>query len=458
MLRKTFAGIMILITGSSLAGMKDDLNKFFVAQGYAANASSGSAFRDQSGGYYTGGSLIARHQVENYNLLSLQTPSMKLGCGSIDLHTGGFSFIDAEAFGRLINNIGSMAMGMGISIALQTVSPQIKSVIDQLMSLMQEANNMNINSCNAAASLVGSIWPRTEASNRALCQSSGLANNTFSDYAAARQGCGADGRHSEINQQKNTTPGFADQLGAEYNLTWKAIKKNDFFANNNLAELFMSLSGTIVRKMEGRGNAAMPKPKYLEALITKQDTLKAIVEGGKLTIYRCDNHDIDQCLNPTVKEIEIQPGNSLLYKVDDLIRSMVTKLSNDTNTESAEEASLVNSTKIPILKIIAIQSAFTENNAPIVATELSEIIAYDLLFNYLEKIIDVITDSLQNLRNAQMNDQDLKVFINGLRQSKQLIYQKRYGLYQYLNSVLAVVERSQLIEKQLNGVFTSSVE
>ena len=29
MLRKTFAGIMILITGSSLAGMKDDLNKFF---------------------------------------------------------------------------------------------------------------------------------------------------------------------------------------------------------------------------------------------------------------------------------------------------------------------------------------------------------------------------------------------------------------------------------------------
>ncbi len=449
----------LLITNASFAGMKDDLNKFFSAQGYDANVSSGTAFRDQSGGYYTGGSLIARHPVENYNMLSLQNPSMKLGCGSIDLHSGGFSFIDAEAFLKLVNDIGSKAMGMGISIALQTVSPQIKSAIDQLMSMAQEVNNMNINSCNAAASLVGSVWPRTEASNRALCQDIGLANGKFSDFAAARQGCGVEGKHTEVNGQKNSTPGFKDQLGTQYNLTWQALKKNNFFANdNNLAELFMSLSGTIIRKMEGSGINATPKPRYLEALITKQETLKAIVEGGKLTIYRCDLYEADQCLNPTTKEIEIKLGNSLLYRVDELVRSIATKLTDESKEVTSQEIGLVNSTKIPILKIIAIQSAFTQDNAPIVATELSEIIAYDLLFSYLERIIDVVTDSLQNLRSVQMNEQDLKTFINGLRQSKQLIYQKRQGLYQYLNTTLAVIERSGLIEKQLNGVFFSTVE
>lgn len=445
----------LLITQTSFAGMKEDLNKFFNANGNAANVSEGGAFKDQSGGYYTGGSLIARTPVENYNMFSLQTPSLKSGCGSIDLHNGGFSFIDADAFLRLINNIGSNAKGMGISIALQTVSPQIKSVIDQLMSLAQEVNNMNINSCNAAASLVGSVWPRTEASNRALCQSIGLSNNTFSDYAAARQGCGAEGRHREMNQRKDGTE-FQDQLGEEYNLTWKALKKNDFLTNDNkLAELFMSLSGTIVRKMDGTGNAARPKPLYLEGLVTKQDTLKAIVEGGSLKVYRCDSHQEGGCLNPTIAAITIQPGNSLLYRVDDLVGSITKKLADPDKEVSAEEIGLVNSTKIPILKIVAIQSAFTEKNTPIVASELSEIIAYDLLFNYLEKIIDLVTDSLQTLRGAQMNDQDLKIFIQGLRQAKQLIYQKRHGLYQYLNTTLAVIERSQLIEKQLNGVAVS---
>ena len=40
----------------------------------------------------------------------------------------------------------------------------------------------------------------------------------------------------------------------------------------------------------------------------------------------------------------------------------------------------------------------------------------------------------------------------------ELIYQKRQGLYQYLNTTLAIIERSGLIEKQLNGVFFSTVE
>ena len=151
-------------------------------------------------------------------------------------------------------------------------------------------------------------------------------------------------------------------------------------------------------------------------------------------------------------------GNSLLYRVDELVRSIANKLTDESKEVTPQEIGLVNSTKIPILKIIAIQSAFTQDNAPIVATELSEIIAYDLLFNYLERIIDVVTDSLHNLRSVQMNEQDLKTFINGLRQAKQLIYQKRQGLYQYLNTTLAVIERSGLVEKQLNGMFFSTVE
>jgi hypothetical protein len=46
-----------------------------------------------------------------------------------------------------------------------------------------------------------------------------------------------------------------------------------------------------------------------------------------------------------------------------------------------------------------------------------------------------------------------KVFLTELRTSKTLIYQRRQGLFHQMNTTLAVMERTQQIERQLHQLF-----
>jgi conjugative transfer pilus assembly protein TraH len=99
-----------------------------MSRGQSVNVTEGGAYRDQMGSYFTGGSLMTRAKAANTNLMSVQMPSFNSGCGGIDLFMGGFSFINAEAFMQMARNIGSNALSYGFSLALQTVTPQIKSI------------------------------------------------------------------------------------------------------------------------------------------------------------------------------------------------------------------------------------------------------------------------------------------------------------------------------------------
>jgi len=71
-------------------------------------------------------------------------PHYRSGCGGIDLFLGGFSYINAQAFTQLLRNIGSNAGGYAFNLALATVTPQIKSVLDELSAKVQQMTNQSI--------------------------------------------------------------------------------------------------------------------------------------------------------------------------------------------------------------------------------------------------------------------------------------------------------------------------
>jgi conjugative transfer pilus assembly protein TraH len=308
---------------------------------------------------------------------------------------------------------------------------------------------MNINSCQMGASLVGGLWPKSDASSQLLCNAMGTRKNIFTDYAAARQGCGAGGQREAVNSQKS--PEFKDVLGDEFNLAWKALKKHALFAQDNeLAELFMSLSGTLVAKKNTQTKSIQPL--YLPPLIDNDALLSALVNGGQVYIYRCDNYAEDACLNPVKTGVTIAPQHAFLAKVDHLIQSLSTKLKTDEPSTAAEK-DFVNSTHLPIFKILTIQTAFKPDNSPLQLSELSEVIAYDILLKYCHRVIDLVSESVKHLQSVQINDSDIQTFLSELRLSKNLIYQRRQGLFHQMNTTLAVMERTQQIERQLHQLF-----
>jgi len=446
--------ICLLVLSTSLsAGMQDNLEKAFQALGMAHNVTTGGGYEDQTGGFYTGGSVFARSKANNVDLFSVQMPHYRAGCGGIDLFLGGFSFINTAAFTQLLRNIGSNASGYAFNLALATVTPQIKSVLDDLSAAVRQMTNQSINSCEAAATLVGGAWPQSDASSQLLCNAMGKELGLASDWAQSRQKCGAEEKRNEMNNRKNEKEEFKDILGDEFNIAWKALQKNGFLSKDpQLAEFFMTISGTIVsrRKKDRIEVVVLPSKSGDPDLIT--GLIKGLIP---VEIYKCDNQSEDKCLIPGFQKITLSEKNALYGKVHRLLLSISQKVRED-KALIEEEKSFVNSTMIPVLKIMAVEAAFKEGGSPMSAADFSEAIAHDILLHYLEEVMTLVWDSVTQLKKNQIKEDMIEELRAGIASSRKLLFAKRTSLFEQMSITLDLVERTQQIEAKLQNMFISS--
>ncbi len=452
---KTFLSLILyfsLMNRSLQAGMEANLEKAFQSLGMANNVTSSGGYQDQTGGYYTGGNVFARSKVNNPDLFTLQLPHYRAGCGGIDLFLGGFSYINAREFTQLLRNIGSNAAGYAFNLALATVTPQIKSVLDELSAKVQEMTNQNINSCEAAATLVGGVWPQTDASSQLLCNAMGKELGLVSDWAQSRQKCGSEQQRETTNSKKNQKPEFRDVLGDEFNIAWKALQKNSFLAHDpQLAEFFMTISGTILSRRQGQ----TMEVKVLPSKSGDANLITALVQGNvPAEIYKCDNYGEAQCLNPTTQKVTLPEAKALHGRVQKLLYSISDNVRED-KALSVEQKAFVNSTMIPVLKIIAVESAFKGGGAPLNIANFSEAIAHDILLQYLDEVLAVVWESVTQLKNSQINDHQVEAFRSGIAQSRKVLFTKRTALFEQMAITLELIERTQQIESKLQNMFIS---
>lgn len=452
MKRLIFYSLIFYSLSSNAAGMSGRLQGLFNKMGFISHATKGGAYRDQTGGYITGGSLFARAPVEDHSVLNFQPPSFDSGCGGIDLFAGGMSFISKEDLIKTLRAIGSNAASYAYGLALQQVTPQIKAVIDNLQATMQEINNANINSCRMAAQLVGGLAPQTQASTELYCSSKGMKMGAFTDYADAKHQCQTKEKRGHV--RGGDDPEFKDVLGDEFNLVWKAIQENAFLAGDKeVAELVMSLSGSIVSKMEGE----TPRTKHLPSLAVNPQFIKGLIgvtkESSFVKIYQCDEKT--KCLNPfTKKSVFITREKTLIYKVNDLVLSLYEKIKSDTEP-TAEEKGFINATSLPILRILAINAAYKNDANPIAIPELVEILAYDILLRHIENVLDLVLDNVNQLRAVQISDTVIKEFRRNIMKTHGMIIEERRSLLHHFQSTLALINRTQKLEEYAYNKFLS---
>lgn len=469
MLGKRFQGSRGIYTGILLslqvlnmpsiqADVNTDLNNFFQQYGGAVNVNSGGAYRDQAAGYYTGGSLYARNTVHNSQLASITLPGYRAGCGGIDMHMGAMSFISGDKLVQALRNVGSNMASYAFQLALETMSPQVKNIMAELNDLAQKINMSNINSCEIAATTLGSILPQSEIANKHLCTMIGTDKKYggISDYAAARQQCGAEGKRGDILNQGKNDPRFAKMLGTEFNLAWNAILENAFLNNDkSLAEFFMSLSGTIVSINNGDNYEVRSKP----SLADKTSLLNALINGGDATIYSCDGNGDNKCLKVVEKKITISPDKALKNKVSTILQSMKNKILADEPLTQAEQGFL-NSTRLPFYKILNIATiqkrgengeggAAAGGGSVIDIMDYSELAAVDVLFQYISEILDVVNESASHIKSAQIDDSQIREFQKALNEARQRVVARRMGTFKQVEQVLNMVRKTELLEKTI---------
>ncbi|WP_394252855.1 conjugal transfer protein TraH [Vibrio profundi] len=390
------------------AGVSGSLDSFFNDLGYHTNVSNPNAYKGQAANYYNGGSLYVRSPMKNAQLVSATVPSVSMGCGGIDAFMGGFSHINSDQLVQFGQAVVSNAVPFAVDLALQTWAPQIKQIRDNLQNIADKWLNQSINSCETAQAAVSGLAgafdnPQTK---KHICATMGTHNNAFSDWVAAQQECGVGGQANAQLANARNNAALEDLTQINHNIVWSATLKNRFLSSDTaLAEFLMSLSGTYIYDANG-------KPRYYASLLTDNNNLvQALLEGGEVSYYRCDNTDRKQCLNPRQATLTLASSKGLQERLRTLLEQLYTAIANDSALTSTQQ-SFLEYTETPIQAIFI--SATRANRYPNFAA-YSRLISIELLNRYLANMLNVVQSSLAN---TQVSHKDIALITRDIDRAK----------------------------------------
>ncbi|WP_048901389.1 conjugal transfer pilus assembly protein TraH [Escherichia coli] len=400
---------LLTFTPAASADVNSDMNQFFNKLGFASNTTQPGVWQGQAAGYAYGGSLYARTQVKNIQLISMTLPDINAGCGGIDAYLGSFSFINGDQLQRFVKQIMSNAAGYFFDLALQATVPEIKTAKDFLQKMASDINSMNLSSCQVAQGLVGGLFPQTQESQQKVCQDIGSESNIFADWAASRQGCTVGGQSSSVRDKASDKD--KERVLKNQNIIWEALKKNRMFdGNKELKEFIMTLTGTLIF---GEDSEITPLP----ARTTDRDILRAIMEGGTAKVYHCN--DSDKCLKVVADaNVTIARDKALKSQITKLLTSIQNKAVSDTPLDAREQG-FISSTTIPVFKYLIDPQMLGVSNS--VVYQLTDYIGYDIMLQYIQELLQqaramiatgnypqtVLDSVLENLNQAQ---QQIAVF------------------------------------------------
>lgn len=463
-----FISLFILCyTTAPSAGVFKNMQSFYSKFGAVSNASNGSAYHDQSGGYLTGGSLFVRNPSRTQGAMNFTPPGFRIGCGGIDLWSGGLSFISSEQLKNMMNSIISAIPSYSLMLAVETYAPQIHNIMQQLNKMAADFNRLNINSCEASAALVSSVWPKSDLGSQAACRMLSAHSGTVTDWASSRHNCGQN-QHSTLDSASGENK---DSLLGEFNLAWKVLDKISFdfkgvhtnlqpfghidTLNNRdkeiLKEILMTLSGTIIRKKNGNSF----EQQTLIGKGSSEEFLTALMKGGQLSYFQCDEHK--RCLMPREVTVSFSENEALFSKIQKILETLVRKIQEDQGDEKATESemALINATTLPIYKIMNVTTAYQKGRAPISIDEYTEIIAFDVVFKYIGDVLDAFQNATQQLRSFQFTDEHIQPFLEGIHSSRKILLQHRHSVFAKMDMMLGFVNKTQLIEKQIHHMLGS---
>ena len=433
------------------ADVLSEMNRFW--QGAAVNTTGPTAFQGQASGHWTLGNLYLRAPVRSEQIATVNLPSFRSGCGGIDAFAGAFSFIDSDqlvAFGRAV---AQNAAGFAFELALETISPVIAETMAKLRALAQWVNAQNLNSCETAQALVGAAWSKNDRASASICAAIGTSQGIFSDYAAAKHGCGADGkRHSTLAAASGA---MADQVPVNVNYAWKAIRASSFLSGDTqLAEFAMAVAGTvIVTAPTSDGDSAGPRVRILEPLALDRRVTETLMEGGgALPVYRCDTPNL--CLNPTLGTVTIPANRGFRERVAELLRDMVDAVRTDI-APPAPALGLVNLTTLPVYRVANAAAAYRGAVIDQEMDALAEAVALDVMQVWLSDLHRTVEERAGTLDIA--DGEQLRRWREGLRANRIALARHRNEGLARFNTALAVVEKLRLIETELAGALSADL-
>ena len=295
-LSKTLLSVLIGMTmaaPSYSSFLSDQTDKMFNET--LSNVTTPGAYETRQRGVLTGGQYTAHNRIRNVQLFSFSLPSISAGCGGIDIFAGSFSFINSDQLVALMRSIASNAVSYAFSVALETMSPTIKGVVDVLNDLAQKVNSSNINSCRIAQGFVNDIADtfikESQVKNKASL--TGIVSGAWGDFVEVFNH--HEPTVSTLNEEEKK------QIYGNGNIMYNALKDSSaltaFGGKNDKAEIeqVMSVTGmVIVTAKDDTSESATDDNKVdsqTQPPSIKFAELLTADKKDKLNYYKCKNDD-----------------------------------------------------------------------------------------------------------------------------------------------------------------------
>lgn len=375
----------LCVPSGAQADFAGDLADFWNRSSGGANVTRPSAYQGQRAGYISLGSLYVRTQPRNSQIANIQLPSVRSGCGGIDIFAGAFSFLSAEELIAMMEAIMANAAGFAFELALESLSPAVQEVVGKLRDLSQQVNSMNMNSCETGQLLVASVWPQTDAASQHICQSIATSSGLVADRAKARHGCGTGGDHTST--LGNGSSDLEAQVPINVNYAWKASRKNSFLqSDDDLAEFFMTITGTII--VIGGADDDTPREHVnFPPRAFSSEMIRTMVEGGDMEVLRCNSDPEDRCLEPTYANLSFPAEQALYARVSEVLEGINDSLANDTALP-AEAPGLIGMTSVPVYEILKTARSYKYEFVGDEIALMAELVALDFAMLYTREALE----------------------------------------------------------------------
>lgn len=132
-----------------------DMNSYVDGAITTMNESPGY-FKGQTRSVYSLGGMKVRYNNQGSSAPAhLEMPSLKAGCGGIDMKLGGFSFIsDPKYYKEKVQAIAAASVGYVFNMAVSEFCKECLTQMQALEKIAQSINNMSLDTCKAANNVV----------------------------------------------------------------------------------------------------------------------------------------------------------------------------------------------------------------------------------------------------------------------------------------------------------------
>ncbi|RMD68184.1 MAG: hypothetical protein D6819_10005 [Gammaproteobacteria bacterium] len=284
---KRFAALAILAFSlPAIAGLSDALDGMFMS-----TSTMPGVYESQTRYGFVGGSMAMRSPIKNMNIVSIDVPRIRAGCGGIDLYMGSFSFINGEQFKALLRSIGANAVGYAFKLAIETMCPTCASILQSLENLATKLNSMNKNSCEIAKGMVTDAFDLTGLRQRQENEASFISTIKGFYQDLTESFTEATAKPQEAIQ--NAGP----DLTRAGNLVWRALHRSGaanrvgapgfgttFPVDAQMAQYIISITGTVIYPSDGSKPCdAGGDPSQCEktpVIVAPTLTIEDLIEGG----------------------------------------------------------------------------------------------------------------------------------------------------------------------------------